>query len=184
MRNETTNLLPEERQRTLSHDYFARFVTVAASMLITLTLIAAVLLLPSYVFLAKSEYTKKNHLASIESVLSSADEKSLSAQLSALSAGTATLIALERAPSASTIIREMVVTPRPGIALSGLSYTSAAGKKSSTLVISGTAATRNALRNYQLALQSAPHALSADLPVSAYAKDSDITFAITITLAP
>jgi len=48
----------------------------------------------------------------------------------------------------------------------------------------GIAATRDALRNYQIALQNAAFARAADLPVSAYAKDSNISFNITITLKP
>lgn len=183
MRNEITNLLPLPRQHALSRDYVIRLAVVVAFMLTALVLTAAVLLLPSYVFLTKNENAKKNYLASIESTTSSADEKGLSTRLSALSADTATLIALGHAPSISTVIREILSISRPGIVLSGFSYTSAVGKKSSTLVLSGIAATRDALRNYQLSMGSAPSVLSADLPVSAYAKDSQITFAITITLA-
>jgi hypothetical protein len=39
------------------------------------------------------------------------------------------------------------------------------------------------LRSYQLALQGASFARAVDLPVSAYAKDADIAFTVTITLA-
>ncbi len=183
MRNELTNLLPPERQRARSRDYFARLATVAALMLAALMLAAAALLLPSYVFLVKNESAEKNHLTSIESALSSSDEKKLSTRLSALSADASTLIALDHAPSISMVIREMLAVTRPGITLSGFSYTSATGKKSGTFIINGIAATRDALRSYQIALQSAPFSLSADVPVSAYAKDIDIAFAITVTLA-
>jgi len=63
-----------------------------------------------------------------------------------------------------------------------LEFTAEDGKK--ILSVSGTAANREALRTYQLALQGAPFTLTAALPVSAYAKDSDIAFTITITLSP
>jgi hypothetical protein len=58
------------------------------------------------------------------------------------------------------------------------------GKAPGTLSVSGIAVTRGALRAYQLALQSAPFAVAANLPVSAYAKDTDIAFTITVTLTP
>ncbi|KKW41074.1 MAG: hypothetical protein UY91_C0027G0004 [Parcubacteria group bacterium GW2011_GWB1_55_9] len=183
MHNELTNLLPPERQRALSRGYLARFITVIVFMGIALILIAAALLLPSYVLLAKNEHTKKDYLANSKSAISSAEEKDLSTRLSVLSANTAALIALGKAPSASAAVRTMLALPRPGIALSDFSYTSAAGKKPGALVVSGTAKTRDALRSYQTTLQNAPFARSADLPVSAYAKDSDIAFTITITLA-
>ena len=68
--------------------------------------------------------------------------------------------------------------------LSGFSYTPSSSSGSGTIALSGISATRDALRGYQLALQGAPFARSAALPVSAYAKDANIDFTITITLSP
>lgn len=184
MNNELTNLLPFRRQRALSRNYFLRLGVVGAVLLGILIFASAVLLLPMYVFLADAARAKETRLASIESALSSADEKALSARLVALTSDAATLTALANAPSVSNIIRAVIAVSRPGIALSGFAYTPAANKVPGTLALSGTAATRDALRKYQLALQGAPFALSATLPVSAYAKDTDIAFTITITLAP
>lgn len=184
MDNELTNLLPLERQQALSRGYFVRLGVVISMLLTILTGIAALLLLPTYIFLVQSAASKQEHLANIESTLSSSDEKTLSARLATLSNDVATLAALGRNPSASTVLRTALAVPRPGVALSGFVYTPAAGKIPGTLAITGVAVTRNALRAYQLALQSAPFAAAADLPVSAYAKDTDIEFTITVTLAP
>ena len=96
----------------------------------------------------------------------------------------AALNALADIPSASGIFRTVLAVSRPGITLSGFAYTPAGDKAPRVLILSGAAATRDALRSYQLALQGASFALSATLPVSAYAKDTDIAFAITVTLAP
>lgn len=184
MRKALTNLLPEDRQRALRRDYFLRLTVVAIAFLIVLALAAAILLLPSYVFLSENFHTKESRLASIESVASSSDETALSAQLTALSDDAATLEALADAPSVSSLIRTVLAVSRPGIVLSGFAYAPRTDTNPGTLAISGTAATRDALRNYQLALQGESFARAADLPVSAYAKDSDIAFTITITLAP
>ena len=109
----------------------------------------------------------------------------LSVRLSALKSNVGALAALARAPSASAIARSALAIPRPGIALSGFEYAPrTADARQGTLIVSGIAATRDALRNYQLALERAPFARSASLPVSTYAKDSNIAFAITVTLAP
>lgn len=184
MHNELTNLLPFKRQRALSRDYFLRLGVVSIVLLCLLIFVSAVLLLPTYVFLVDTARAKEARLASIESALSSADEKALSARLAALTNDAATLTALADAPSVSTIIRSAIAVPRPGVTLSGFSYTPAEGKVPGTLALSGTAATRDALRNYQLALQDSAFAFSATLPVSAYAKDANIAFTITVTLAP
>ncbi|HQT82789.1 MAG: hypothetical protein B7W98_00190 [Parcubacteria group bacterium 20-58-5] len=184
MHNELTNLLPQERQRAFAHDYFLRLSVIGVVLLTILVLIAALLLVPTYVFLAQSESAKTARLATMESALSSANETALSARLVALSSDAATLTALADAPSASAILRSLLAVSRSGVTLSGLAYTPAAGSTAGTVAVSGVAATRDALRNYQLALQGAPTVASATLPVSAYASDTDIAFSITVTLSP
>ncbi|HCR52747.1 TPA: hypothetical protein DIV48_03875 [Candidatus Kaiserbacteria bacterium] len=184
MHNELTNLLPPERERALARNYLLRIGVVAAVLVTVLTLSAGVLLIPTYVLLEASANSKKAQLTSVESTFSSADEAALSARLAVLSSNAAKLIALSNAPSISSIVREMLAIPRPGITLSGFSHVPPTDKDPATLVISGSSATRDALRNYQLALQEASFARSAVLPVSAYAKDANIPFTITVTLSP
>ena len=185
MHNELTNLLPFDRQRALARDYLLRLGVVGTILVTTLVLIAALLLLPTYVFLSKSMDAEEKRLATIESTLSAINGSELSARLSALTSDARILTALADAPSASATIREALAVSRPGISLTGLVYTPENAETSGgTLSIAGTAATRDALRNYQLALQDAVFARTAVLPVSAYAKDSDIAFTITVTLAP
>lgn len=184
MHNELTNLLPAAARHAARREYLLRLGVVAALLATALVIVAALLLLPAYVFLGASFQTKKAHLASIESTLSSVSEKTLSDRLAALSTDAATLTAIANAPSISAIIRAVLATARPGVSLSSFVYTPAAPGSHGTLLISGMAMTRDALRNYQLTLQSAPFALAADLPVSAYAQDTNIPFTITVTLAP
>jgi Tfp pilus assembly protein PilN len=183
MQNELTNLLPENRQRALRRGYFLRLGVVVIIFLILLTCAAAVLLLPTYIFLTESARTKEFRLESVESAVSSQDESALSTQLSTISDDYKILGMLAETPSVSATIRAVLAISRPGITLSGFSYSLADDKNSNILTISGIAATRDALRSYQLALQSAPFVTSADLPVSVYAKDTDIDFTITVTLS-
>jgi hypothetical protein len=198
MYDDLTNLLPTERQRVLSLSYFTRLSVVAVLFVAALTFAAMVLLLPTYVFLTGSGNAKQVRLATIEASFSSAEEASLSARLAALSKNTAVLVALAHAPSATAIIRSLLALPRPGVVLTDFVYTPATEKAAvsstksgiksvtvpGTLAVTGIARTREALRNYQLALQNASFARSAALPVSAYAQDSNIAFTITLSLAP
>lgn len=182
MYNELTNLLPPEREKILSRDYVFRIVVITAVLVTALTGAAAVLLVPTYTLLNINADDKRIRLTAMESKLSSVDESTLSARLAILSNNTAALTALSNAPHASTVIRNVLAISRPGIVLSSFSYAPSAGN-SGTLVISGSSGTRDALRSYQLALQGAPFARSATLPVSAYADDTDIAFTITVTLS-
>ena len=195
MRNERTNLLPRERRNALRHEYFIRLVVVSALLVTALALTSAVLLIPTYLFLERSANTKHMRLANIETALSSSDEVSLTAHLTALSDNIAILTTLSDVPPASTVIRKALAIPHSGVTLSGFVYTPASSsytnqegtitdESNGTLAITGVAATRNALRTYQLALQASPLALSVDLPVSAYAMDTNSAFTVTLTLAP
>lgn len=184
MSDNLIDLLPSERRRAIACDYFLRLGVIALLFSSVLVLVAALLLVPTYVFLAKNSGAKEVRLASVESVLSSFDDTALSARLSELKSNTGVLAALARAPSSSVIARSALAIPHPGIALSGFEYVQTTAARSGMLIISGVAATRDALRGYQLALERAPFARSASLPVSTYAKDSNIAFAITVTLAP
>lgn len=184
MHSELTNLLPLERQRALSRDYVLRFSVVAMVILIILTLAATVLLVPTYVFLRERSTIKEKRLAEIKSMSSPVNEKELSTRLATLADNVKILAALADTPSVSTTIRTILAVSRPGITLSNFVYTPPVAESPGILVVSGSSKTRDALRNYQLALRSAPTVLSVDLPISAYAKDADISFTVTITLAP
>lgn len=184
MDDKLTNLLPLDRQQALFREYFLRLSVVFIALMTALTLVAAMLLLPTYMFLTQSAATKTVRLSNIESVLASSDEKILSAHLTSLSNNATVLLALGKVPSVSAVLRSVLAIPRAGVSLSGFAYTPVSGNVPGSLSISGTAQTREALRSYQLALESAPFAVSADLPVSAYAKDTNIAFTITVTLSP
>lgn len=180
---EPINLLPPERRRALWRRYFWRLGTVTTFLAIALVVGACVLLIPTFVFLQNAESTKQDRLANINSVLSSLEEATLAARLDALSADATSLLSLSKTSSATSLIREALTIPRPGIVLSGFAYTPATATKAGTLSLTGVATSRNALRAYQLALVDAPRFANADLPVSSYAKDRDIPFTITVTLA-
>jgi len=177
-----TNLLPMERRHLLVREYYFRLIVIVVALGILLLGASAILLLPTYIYLAGSAQEKNAELAHVTATLASADEVNLSARLAALSNDAAAIIALSKKPSVSGSLRTALAVPRPGISLSGLTYTPDA--KATTLELRGIAATRDTLRAYQLALQNMPGATSAVLPVSVYSKDTAIPFTITIALKP
>jgi hypothetical protein len=178
------DLLPAPRHHRLVRDYYLRLGAVGMLLLSVLALSAAVLLIPTYLYLAGSASAKSTRLASLASSLSSATDIALSSRLAALSTEATTLTALVRTRSVSDTVRSVFAVPRPGVMLTSLTYAPASEKNPALITISGSALTRDALRGYQLALQGAPGIASAELPVSAYASDADIAFTITLTLAP
>lgn len=182
MHNGLTNLLPPTRRHQLVREYYFRLGVVVSIFAVALLGVAALLLLPTYLYLTGSASEKETRLAHITAALASADEVALSTRLAVLSKDAAAIAALSKKPSASVALRAALAVPHPGIALSGLTYVPET--KTRTLLITGTAATRETLRAYQIALEGMPGAISATLPVSVYAKDADIGFTITIALTP
>lgn len=182
--SDLTNLLPYERQRLLMRGYYLRLGVVILVSLSFLAGVAGVLLIPTYIFLRESGSAKESRLENARATLSSSDETKLATHLLALSNNIQTLTDLAKAKSASHLLSTFLAVPRPGITISQFDYSPAAGKKAGTLGISGIATTRDALRQYQLSLQGSSFVRTAELPVSVYAKDANISFRITVTLAP
>ena len=187
MANELTNLLPEARKELIVREYRFRLGVVVTILLSLLVCVAAVLLVPTYIFLVADVNAKEARLTNIKASLSSGEEATLSKRLAILSSNASSLISLSNTSSVSALVRSVLAIPRPGVTLSGfahIAHTAGSSKTHGALTLSGVAATRDALRNYQLALQGESFVSSAELPVSVYAKDSNIAFTITISLKP
>lgn len=183
MRNERINLLPWDRQLAVRREYVIRILVVALIFINVLIVAAGVLLLPTYALLTENINIKKERLASIESTSVSANEAAISARLEALSANITMLTKLEKEQTMSALLRKILAVPHLGVALSGFSFSPKNEKGIRSLSISGVAKTRDDLRSYQLALSSISFVRAANLPVSVYAKDSDIDFTIQVQLA-
>jgi hypothetical protein len=186
MSHEFINLLPPDRLRAFRRGYFLRVATVALLLGTLLVVIHGVFLLPSYLY-ASSEITARERAASGEGA-EAPTTASAAATLAALKSDATYLNRLTTAPSASAALRAVLSVPRPGVSLQSFTYTPPApgNGASAKMLITGTASTREALRAYDLALTGAAFVSSVDLPVSAYAKEADIAFTLTLagTLAP
>jgi hypothetical protein len=181
MSSELTNLLPRDRVRILRTEYFFRLATVAVLGLVGLVIVCGVLLFPSYLFLGIQVSSRSAEIANLGNASKNADQASAAARLTALADDTTYLATLAKKPNVSKTIKNVLAVPHPGITLSGFTFAPPKGSTNGTMTVSGTSATRDALRSYSLALRSVPTVDSADLPVSAYAKDSNIPFTVTLT---
>ena len=180
MELELTNLLPEERIRSLRRIYFLRLAVVAVLLLSGVTVVHGVLLLPSYMYLRNQVGERAASLATLTTTLAGSEEKEISTRVAALSQDSAHLARLSSVPKASAAVRAIAALPRSGIRLTGFSF---APKESgvAAMSVSGVATTREALRIFEQSLADQPFVTSADLPISAYAKERDISFTISLT---
>jgi hypothetical protein len=183
MSHNLTNLLPPDRARQLRKEYLVRLVTVSALFLTLLVMVGVLLLVPSYHSLQSMKAEKQ---ATLTALGGSAKVKNQNESVSAeLSHTVSYLGGLDSSATASAVVRAVLLIPREDVTLSSITFSapSAAGvaKSSAKMTLSGTAATREALRAYDLALSSAPFVSNVDLPISAYAKESNIAFTLTLT---
>jgi Tfp pilus assembly protein PilN len=179
MMPDLTNLLPIDRLRALRQIYFLRLAVVSLVLGAGVIVVHGVLLMPSYLYLDSQVEERTTALAGIEAQLERSEEKQVSARIASLTADATYLARLADLPKASTAVSAVTELPRPGIQLTGFSFAPAEG--GATMTVSGVATTREALRAYERVLSGQTYITSATLPISAYAKDSNITFTITLT---
>lgn len=181
MQPELTNLLPPERLRALRRDYFMRLATVGIAALSAVVIGSGALLVPSYLFLNREVRSRETQLHALDEQLVSAQGKQTNMRLSALSDSASYLARLATTSSATAVLRGVLSVPRSGITLNGFTYTPPAKATPGKLSLKGVASTRETLRAYDEALAALPFVTNADLPISAYAQDSDIQFTIALT---
>jgi hypothetical protein len=178
---ELTNLLPRSAARALRREYFVRLTTVALALATLAIVIHGVLLFPAYLYAHKEVTRQQAELDQAAADESSNEERDTAARVKAVQGDIEYLGRLATYPTASGAVRAVIGVPHPGIALSGFTFAAAATGKGPEMTVSGTASTRDALRLYVESLGQLPYVSKADLPISAYAKESQIPFTITLT---
>lgn len=173
-----TNLLPAERQRAHARIYLLRLGTITMLFFAGLGVAAGVLLLPTYVHLSNQVEVKAAALESLSAGITTAEEEQLTRELALLAQNAQLLTKYGEEARAVDYVRAALAVGRPGVVLRGVRYAT----QGPTLTLRGVATTREALREYQRALQQEQFIESAELPVSTYAKESDLPFTITLTL--
>jgi hypothetical protein len=183
---ELTNLLPEFRKRRFRRQYFLRLGTMLLAALAFLTLLHGILLLPTYLYARGGVARSTAAVAALNASADTAGEAELTARKGALNTTASNLLRLKEAPAASAALRAVLAVPRPGVALTGFTITTPLGNAPAHMQLSGIASSRDALRQYAAALGQLPFVTGADLPISAYAQETDIDFTITLsgTLRP
>ena len=183
MSHELTNLLPPERRTLHTREYALRLATIVATVLSLVIIIHGVLLAPSYVYLHDQITLRQNRLDTLSQERAASGYEDLASRIKSLSDNANILIKLQSAPSGSEAIRSILDLPRTGITLSSFTFMPGNGKDTGRMTLTGSAATRESLRTFDRSLASLSFVTSTDLPLSAYAKEKEIPFTITLTLA-
>ena len=182
MASELTNLLSFDRIRAFRRTYFLRLATLAVFVTAVLIVVHGILLVPSYFYAKEQAAIHQAHLAEIEAASEREGGESIAARFAALNEKAVRALELLDIPSASASLRSVLALPRPGITVTRFTFAAPnASGKEGQMTVSGIAATRDALREYHVALQSLSFVEHADLPLGAYASEREIPFTITLS---
>ena len=181
MNEELTNLLPRDRKQMLGRLYGIRLSVIVIVLVSFLVLSATLFRVPAYVYQYQQIQLQKQNLELLTSNLDKAEGKEINARFKAVNENIAYLSRLATSSSATAATTAILGVPHPGVTISGFSYTPNTKSTDGKMTLSGKALTRESLRQYVEVLSNQPYIKNADLPISSYAKESDIPFVITLT---
>jgi len=180
MRSQLTNLLPVSRIRGVRRAYFLRLAVITLILLSLLVIGHALLLIPTYLY-AREQAAQDQAQITQSGGATSAEEQEVKERTQILVTTGNELAGIASQPTASAAIRSVLNVPHPGVQIIGFTFTAPQGEKAGQLGVTGVAGSRDQLRQYTTALGQLPFVAQADLPISAYAKENDIPFTITLS---
>ncbi len=181
MKTYLINLLPKSITKAFLRDYRFRVATFGLVLVAFVIFINGLLLIPAYLYAHTHIVALQTKLNGIDQSTKTDDQTQITTRLSNLSKEQKYLIQKQKAPQASALLNAVLKVSRPGIALSSFTVTMPEGSGSGTIILAGNADTREDLRAYTVALGTLPFISSVNLPISAYASESDIAFTITLS---
>lgn len=181
MKTELTNLIPRDRRKAVDSLYTIRLSSIAILFLSFLVVSAVLLRIPLYIYQYQQVQTQKQNLENLTSRLQESQGQSVTSRFKTLNDNIAYMSRLATSSSATAATAAILNVPHPGIVISGLSYSPSTKGTDGKMTLTGTAATRTSLHQYVDALSGQPYVKNVDLPISAYAKENDISFTTTIS---
>lgn len=182
---ELTNLLPKSAVDRLRQSYYLRLATVAGVLIVFVILVHGMLLIPSFLYARSQVAVAEDQISRLTAQLETSEGKVVEDRIAGLRADVEYLSRLSALSTGSSAVRGVLGVSRSGVSLSGFTYAAPdAATSSPKMTISGTATTRDSLRQFAQSLQSVPGVESAELPISAYAQETDIPFTVTLVGVP
>lgn len=175
------NLLPTAYRRELTKAYWLRLGIVGLYLASGALVAGALLLVPSFF----SVYMQERYLKQERAVQEERAKGNVSVLQDTLrqSSQRVAIVKAKYAETSLTEVLSSIIEKKPaGITLSSLQFDGT--KESREIVIEGESVTRDTLVLFDKALKEDTRIASVTLPISNLASSADISFRITITLAP
>jgi hypothetical protein len=176
------NLLPPSAITALRREYLARVVTVWLVLFAGVGICGVVALLPSYVFLDAQ-------IGSFQAIATEAKEQDadftrVAADLVMASNLAAAVMQENDVPMFAPILSRIEDLAGREITITTLAFNRTEAVAIAPITVTGVAQTRQALAKFRDVLLAEPDFVTVDLPISNLAKDTEVPFTITVTVAP
>lgn len=180
------NVLPTIEKKILHREYWIRFFTIILNLITISSVIASLLLFPSY-FLSRLKeniveskleaFNKENPDLSNNNIDKLTSD--INTKLENLNKGKAPYQVNDK------VLDNILKSRTEGITFSQILFnkkTTSTTPSSDTLEVNGTATSRDSLRNFKTALDNNPNFSEVNLPISNFLEKSDLTFTISIKM--
>lgn len=183
------NILPAHEKKIIHKEYWIRLFTILLNLLVVASIVASLLLFPSYFLAQSKESLVENKLDAFNKEnpdLSNSNIDNITNDINSK---------LEMLNNAATpyevsdnVLSNIINSRTDGITFSQIIFDKKTIKVSdldqevSVLEINGIATNRDTLRNFKTALDSNTSFSKVDLPISDFLEKTDLNFTITITM--
>ncbi len=173
------NVLPEGKKLLLKKEYRLRVLSVILFGVGFLFLLGAAMLAPSVLSVLSKERLFSSQKATLETLKQTLAQNDPSGELAAAKELLQNLNTESAHQSPSSLLRRILDAKAAGIALSSFTYDVSSAKP--VLVLTGVAAARADLLAFQDSLKKIDVFETVNVPVGLLAKDTNITFDLTIS---
>lgn len=178
------NLIPSEGKSVTKLEYWARVTAVWSFLFLGVCIVATLLLLPSYVLLATQLQVLNSEVDKTQA--NAASFKEIEVQVEETNIVIDQLATKSPSIPASAIIDAVAGARNEGVQINRYIFalSEKGGKDSAhSIQIQGEARTREVLARFKTDLEKVPLFETASVPLSDLARETELPFVITITLA-
>ena len=176
------NLLPKDQKKKIAREYRLRFWVIACALTLAGEIISLILLTPPFL----TTQTRINILNSESADLKAQNLTTETSNLSGIVQQTNNYLSIFTAsstPDGVVAALQNIVAVRGGsVRIKSFVYKMNNGQQQ--IAISGNADSRQSLLDFAQKLKGQPGVISADLPVSDFAKSQNIDFSINVLMNP
>lgn len=170
-----SNILPHEAKKAVWSMYRVRFIIAGSLMALLAAGLCALSLLPSYLALHAADIASAASSTTPPKVATDADRAAI-VSLRALLTSLSPLIAGTTSPS--TVITQALSLRPSTILIDHITY---AGGNPGTIIIAGSAATREAINGYRQVLSADSHWKSVSIPIGDLTGEPGARFSLTLS---